>query len=462
MSNAVDTIVIGAGISGLTAAYTLHQANRSVLVLEAGEQPGGLIQTIQESGFTVEAGPNTFPNTAAELLTLCQQLGLTPKPTDALANKRFIYLNGRLRPLPRGPLQAITSPVLSLGTKWRALQEPRQPKTTSDELSIADFFTRRVGREVVDNLVDPFISGIYAGDISQLSLPAVFPKLWQWEQTSGSLSKGFRDSKRSSPKPTKRSPIQLLSFDNGLTTLITALSAELLADSLRFQQTVTHIQPTEPGYDITTQTGERYHCHHVILAVPAYTSATLLQSFLPEATGPLADIPYNGLAVVHTGFQKEDIPHPLDGFGFLIPRRENLALLGSIWASGLFPNRAPAGQVLLSNFIGGAHHPEIANWPSHQIAALVLDNLQQVFKAKAALKPVFQRVLTYERAIPQYTLGHLTRIQQLEQALQAHPNIQLCGNYLHGIALNECVKSGLSAANRIISPQSIDTHLPPR
>jgi oxygen-dependent protoporphyrinogen oxidase len=167
----------------------------------------------------------------------------------------------------------------------------------------------------------------------------------------------------------------------------------------------------------------------------------------------LSEIPYNGLGVMHTGFPTEAIPHPLDGFGCLIPRRENLQLLGSIWASSLFTNRAPMGHVLLSNFIGGAHHPEIATWSEDRIAQLVLENLQQVFKTKHPPQPVFQRVCTYAKAIPQYTLGHLDRIQHVEKALQAQPNIQLCGNYLHGVALNECVKSGLAAAERIISPQ---------
>jgi oxygen-dependent protoporphyrinogen oxidase len=176
----------------------------------------------------------------------------------------------------------------------------------------------------------------------------------------------------------------------------------------------------------------------------------LLKNILPTAATVLSEIPYNGLAVVHTGFSQTSMAHSLDGFGCLIPRRENLPLLGTIWASSLFPQRAPEGQILLSNFIGGAHHPEIATWKEERIAQLVLENLQQVFKA-APLQPSFQRVLKYPKAIPQYTLGHLDRMHLLEQALNAHSNLQVCGNYLHGIALNECVKSGLAAASNVIA-----------
>jgi oxygen-dependent protoporphyrinogen oxidase len=303
----------------------------------------------------------------------------------------------------------------------------------------------------VENLVDPFISGIYAGDITKLSMPAVFPKLWQWEQTDGSLLIGTRNAKRN--EKTKRPPLQLLSFENGLNTLTRTLASALPTEALHFQQTVIHIQPDETGYAVTTHTGAQYHCQHLILALPAYASAKLLYPFSPNAAKPLSEIPYNGLVVVHTGFPTEAIPHPLDGFGCLIPRRENLTLLGSIWTSSLFTNRAPMGHVLLSNFIGGAHHPEIATWPEDRIVQLVLENLQQVFKTKHPPQPVFKRIYTYTKAIPQYTLGHLDRIQHVEQALQARPNIQLCGNYLHGVALNECVKSGISAAEQIISPQ---------
>jgi oxygen-dependent protoporphyrinogen oxidase len=452
MSSA-DTIIIGAGISGLVAAYRLSQNGREVKVLEAGSAPGGLIRTLHEDGFTVEGGPNTFPSTANELLALCKELDLSPKPASPLAQKRYLFLQGRLTALPGSPLEALTTPVLSVGGKLAFLREPYRAKTQAADISIADFFRHRLGAEAVERLVDPFISGIYAGDIHQLSLPAVFPRLWQWEQESDSIIRGAmaarRSRKKSGPvKSCKGKRMQLLSFEHGLQSLTDALVRALPANALGLNTRVQAIAPTENGFRLSLDGGETLSARQVILAVPADVAAQLLQTLVPEAAQNLARVAYNRVAVVHAGFKKSDLLHPLDGFGCLIPRREKLALLGSIWASSLFPERAPAGHVLLSNFIGGAHHPEIPAGAPEEIQAQVLADLGQILGSQQPLQPVFSKVLRYERAIPQYTLGHRERIQAVEAALASHPNLALCGNYLHGLAINECIKSGLAAAER--------------
>ncbi len=490
-----DAIVIGAGISGLTAAYTLHQAGRKVLVVEAGQTPGGLIQSIREGSteegcFQMEAGPNTFPSTAKELLELAHQLELSPQPASPKANKRYLYLHGQLTALPGKPPEALTTPVLSLAGKLRVLLEPFQPRTQTEDISVADFVSQRLGKEVLNHLVDPFISGIYAGDVTKLSLPAVFPKLWEWEQAGGSLLQGARQAqkkahqaRRESGQPT-RPPMTLLSFAQGLGALPQALAMAIPAEQILYGRTVSAISATPldyppqtkppttddladkestgkepiapsantPGYTITTQTGETFCASHVILATPAHVASPLLAALCPVASQALGEIPYNSLTVTHVGLPQTALPHPLDGFGCLIPQREKRPLLGVIWASSLFPERAPSGQVLLSCFAGGAHHPEIFNQPPEAIQQLVLEELQHLFNAPQALQPTFCKILKYEKAIPQYTFGHKARIATAENALASqHPRIHLCGNHLHGIALNECVKSGQAAAYRVTS-----------
>lgn len=448
-AHSTETLIIGAGISGLAAAYRLHQQGRCFRLIEVNRHPGGMIRSHWDEGFLTEAGPNTFPSTATDILNLCRDLRLEPQPTHPNTNKRYLYLNRKLTALPTHPLQALITPALSLLGKLRALQEPFQPKTKTDDISVAAFLEKRVGREVVDRLADPFISGIYAGNVDKLSLPAVFPKLWQWEQSAGSLLKGAKQAKSNSPQNKKKQPTRLMSFQGGLGTFINALISALPEDNCLFGNGATQVEATETGYLVHLHTGEQLTCKHLIIATPAYTAARLMKGLSKPASKALSEIPYNGLAVVHLGFSKKDIPHPLDGFGCLIPRREKLALLGTIWASSLFPNRVPDGQVLLSNFIGGAHHPEIVGWLPQQIEQLVLGNLQTLFKIKTPLTPTYSQVLIYDKAIPQYTLGHLERIGIIEAELKKNPHLHLCGNYLHGVALNECVKSGLEAANAI-------------
>lgn len=451
-----EAIVIGAGISGLVAAYRLHRAGISVLLIEASGRTGGLIHTRHENGYTMEGGPNTFPSTATEMLNLCDSLRLEPKQANCKANKRYLYLNGKLTALPNKPWQALTTPALSLAGKLRALREPFQPKRKADDMSVAGFFAHRLGREVVDNLVDPFISGIYAGNVETLSLPAVFPKLWQWEQESGSLfraaGQAAKKARRNLPQ-TPKAPMRLLSFEKGLQTFTDALTQALPHDLFIMGHSIVRISQKAQGYAVQLHTGDSLLAQHVVLAVPAYTAAHLLEGFSPEASQNLAKIPYNGIAVAHLGFDQTQIPHPLDGFGCLIPRQEKITLLGSIWASSLFPERAPEGHVLLSNFIGGAHHPEISGWSAGRIESQVVQDLQQVFHLQGSLEAKFSEVVNYEKAIPQYNLGHLQRIANIETALQRHPNIHLAGNYLKGIALNECVKSGISAAEAITQRQ---------
>lgn len=454
-TQSIETIIIGAGITGLSAAYRLFQEERNFLLLEASGRTGGLIQTEKTAGYITEGGPNTFPNTASEIIGLCEDLNLLPVTANPAANKRYLYIKQRLRALPQKPWQALSTSVLSLAGKLRVLCEPFRAKCKADDMSVAGFFKHRLGREVADHLVDPFISGIYAGNTETLSISAVFPSLWQMEQNAGSLWKGFRQKTKTAaaqksgrPKP----KLKLLSFEGGLQTLTDALTQVLPPEQIRLNTPVLAIQKDASHvYRINLSTGETLLAKNVILAVPAYVAAHLVQSFMPEGSYNLERIPYSGISVAHLGFDQSQIKHPLDGFGCLIPRKENIKLLGTIWASSLFAQRAPEGKILLSNFIGGAHNPEVAREKASQIERQVSWDLQRVFNLRGSLEPQFRKVWIYDKAIPQYSMGHSQRIATIEAKLDKHKGLHLAGNYLRGIALNECVKSGQLAADRIIA-----------
>ncbi len=450
-----DVIVIGAGISGLTAAWSLTQRNVRVRVLEASARPGGMIGTVSQEGYLLETGPHTFPSSAQALLDLCQTLQITPQAVSAQAKKRYVVLQGKPVALPTNPLQFLGTKILSPAGKMGLLQEPFRQKTPPGDISIAEFFRHRIGQEATANLVDPFISGIYAGDIEQLSLPAVFPKLRAWEQESGSIVHGLFQSARHK-SPGNKQPLRLLGFAHGLHTLSDALAHNLAPDTLQLNAKVIRLEKTESGYTVFLEDGQTFEAQSLILAVPAYVTAELLQPLLPAASEALNAIPYNHITLVHTGFQRNSIPHPLDGFGMLIPQRENIALLGSIWASSLFPARAPEDRVLLSNFMGGAHHADMAHCLAPQIEQQVLSDLGRIFGTKYPLQPEFIRSFSYAKALPQATLGHLERIRTVEAALHNLPGMALCGNYLHGLALNECVVSGQKAAQ--IAWQNLNLH----
>ena len=454
MTAHVPTLVVGAGISGLVCAYALRKAGIDAQVIESSATPGGMIRGERRDGYLLELGPQSF-NATSMLLNLCRELRIDDKLLPAPANApRYVLVKGMLQPVPLSPPAFIASSLFSPVTKLRVLRDilGRSSPPKSDE-SVAVFTRRKFSRELLDKLVGPFVSGIYAGDPEKLSLRSAFPQLYEAEKSAGSIIRGllFSAKKRgaSAEKPT------LQTFREGNETLIEALAAHL-GSNLRCGVTAQRIRLTTasrnpPTIEATLLANGREEVlttSRVIVATPAQQAATLLRGVDPQFESALSPIAYAPVAVVSLGYPKSAIQHSLEGFGFLVPRSSGLRILGSVWNSSLFPNRAPDGHVLLTSFVGGATDPRAVSLAEPEIISTVHRELASILGISQP--PSFSHVHAWQRAIPQYNLGHMQHMNQLTQLQSKHQSIRLIGNYLRGPALGACVEQALTVAQETI------------
>jgi protoporphyrinogen/coproporphyrinogen III oxidase len=464
-----DAIVVGAGITGLVTAYTLQQQGLKVILIEKDSLVGGVMRSEQQDGFLIERGPNSFLE-SPEIIDLIAQLNLNEQLVTADPQApRYIYFQQHLQPVPLSLPAFLTSRLISFRSKLRLLAEPFIAPSTETEQSIATFVRRRLGPQLHDRLVAPFISGVYAGNTEQLSLSACLPMLADWEKNYGSLFKGGLYSlwaakskaAKSTEKPTAATSTtaasrrkRLCSFQDGMSTLPLALGAMLAANNqlwLSCNVNEIRLNAASAGYHltVTTATNESLNIStdHLVLATPLAATKKLLQPVLPTLSNLISAIEYAAINVVHLAFPQSAILHSLTGFGFLIPRSENIRLLGSIWNSSLFPKRAPQGRALFTNFIGGAHDPQAIDLPDATLVKIVETELQQIFATTAPAQLIgLQR---WPQAIPQYNLGHIARRQQIMEFLRSQPGLYLAGNYLQGVSVPDCVSRGRQIATHI-------------
>jgi oxygen-dependent protoporphyrinogen oxidase len=447
-------IVVGGGISGLALAYRLEQRlpAAEVLVLEQGARLGGTIDTIEQAGFRVEAGPNGFLGSNPATLDLAGEIGLGERlvaASESAGRNRFLLLAGRLYALPGGLFSFLGSDVLSWLGKLHLLAERFRPRRRScaDE-SIHAFARRRVGREVADTLVDAFVTGIFAGDPKLLSVQATFPRLAGYEREHGSVLGGLaraRKQRRASAAPAGSRPGQMWSFREGLRLLVETLAGRLRRPPLTGVG-VRRLRRVADGWEVTADGRDAWRGEAVVLACPAYAQARLLADEDAALAERVAGIAYNRIAVVALGYRSADVP-PLDGFGYLSPQRSRRDVLGVQWCSSIFPERAPPGMVLLRAMCGGWHRPEVVDWPEERLLAAVRGELATVLRIRAM--PVFHQVVRWDRAIPQYHLGHLERLAWIEERLARHGGLFLGGNAYRGVALNDCVEQAGQLAERV-------------
>jgi protoporphyrinogen/coproporphyrinogen III oxidase len=454
----VAALVIGGGISGLVCAHALRKAGVDTLLVEASDRAGGAIRTERCDGYLLELGPQSFSTTAL-MLQLFDELGIRQQVVQAPSGApRYVLVNGKLEKVPMSPPAFLTSGLVGIGTKFALLRDVigKSAPPEKDE-SIADFVRRKFSAEMLDRLVGPFVSGVYAGDPEKLSLRSAFPTLYEAEKSKGSAIRGMLANAKKQPSDRPRQRPTLLSFVDGTQTFSNALAAKL-GDRLSLNTVVRIVVEDDsgstPAFQVTVRTGAEQHAivaDHVIVATPTNVAGTLLRDVEPSISSKLAEIEYASIAVVSLGYVKSEIGDPLHGFGFLIPRSAGVRTLGTVWNTSLFPQRAPEGNALLTSFIGGATDPDAVRLSADELSAIVHKETAQILKIRG--NPTFSNVTTYARALPQYNLGHAARLAAIEEARKSHPNLWLLGNYLRGPAIGACVEQALAVAEQIIGRQ---------
>jgi protoporphyrinogen/coproporphyrinogen III oxidase len=445
-------IVIGAGISGLSCAYRLQQLKIPFHILESSDHPGGLADTVERDGFLFESGPQSFQGTET-LLALIRELGMEGELLRANPRApRYILQNGRLKQIPMSPQALITTSLLSAGSRWKLASEAfRRTRPPGQEESVADFVRRKFGHEILEYLVSPFVSGVYAGDPEKLSLKAAFPPLEEWEREYGSVLRGAMKSRGGA---SERSSAPLLcSFRHGVASLPRALG-NFLGGNLKTGTSVRSVRRSrelgKDAYEIHTESkgqGETIRATAVVLSTPAYVSAQLLSPLSPRLGTTLSGIAYAPVAVVAAAYARAQVANILHGFGFLVPRKEKLRILGTIWNSSLFPGRARPDQVVMTTFLGGAMDREVVANPRQRIAAIAHEENSKLLHIEG--KPITTEVWSYAKALPQYNLGHHHALEEVRSAEEEIPGAFLSGNYLEGPAIGKCVARGFKTAEAV-------------
>jgi protoporphyrinogen/coproporphyrinogen III oxidase len=465
--------VVGAGLAGLATAYLALQAHPDldVVVLEAAPTPGGKVRSSVEDGFTFDWGPNGFLTNVPETLELALALGLRDRlrPADDAAALRYVYRDGGLRPLPTSLGAFLRSELLSPPGRLRALAEVVLGTRSRREESVHAFVARHFGHEAARAFAGIFVAGISAGDARDLSLDALFPRLRKLEASHGSLLRGMTAAAQAQRARARAMPTavtadgataadgRLTTLEGGVQTLIDALAAALgsrLRTGSRVVGMADHGRPGDGPITLHVLGEGAVEADAVALATPAYAAAELLGASCPEAAAALVGIRYADVAVVGLGYDRIDVPRPLDGFGLLVPRGEGVRSLGVLWSSAVFPEQAPPGKVTLRVIGGGTLDPGFAALGDGDLLDAVRRDLERAMGIVA--EPEALRIVRWPRGIPQFTLGHGARVQAAQIAVGARwPRLALVGNYLSGVGMNDVVREARSASARLTGVPSV-------
>jgi protoporphyrinogen/coproporphyrinogen III oxidase len=466
-------VVIGGGLSGLAAAHRIHERARisrrqvELTVLEAKDRLGGVLWTDRESGFALEGGPDSFITNKPWGIDLCHRLGLSDQlvETEASHRRSFVVKSGRLVPVPEGfvlmaphrLMPILTTPILSWRGKIRFLMDLVIPRRDEEgEESLAAFVRRRLGREALDRLVQPLVAGIYTADPNDLSLKATLPQFLTMEREHGSLIRaGWRESRRREGRGLERQASgarygMFVTLADGMDTLPRALAQALPAGTVRTSTAVRRISRNQPisPWLIELLDGPPLEADAVIIATEAHAAARFLDSQDPLLALQLRAIPYASSVIVNIAYRRDQISHPLDGFGAVVPAIEGRSILAVSFLSVKFPNRAPAGSVLLRVFIGGATHPEQFELDDQAVVELVRGELSSLIGASGA--PLFTRIARHPRSMPQYNLGHLDRVATIRRHLAKYSRLYLAGVAYDGVGIPDCIHAAEMTADSLL------------
>jgi oxygen-dependent protoporphyrinogen oxidase len=448
--------IIGGGITGLACAQRLKSLGIDCLLLEAGSRVGGKIRTIQEDGYQFEAGPNTLIANKQAMLDVIHEAGLGNEVVDGApeSRRRWITLNGKLWELPSSPIAALRSPLLGTSAVLRALSDlfARKLSAPPGPESVADFITRHFGERVLNNLVVPFLKGIYAGDVHRLEARSVLPTLIAAESRSGSIIRGMiANSKSATKSGAKRLPMRTITFKQGLESLPGAI-ANSLGPIVRTDCPVLTLHEDNDHCRVDlggTSAGEEILADRVIITTGGRPAA----DFIDQVGGSqlavsLRRIPHASLAMVGLAFPRDAVPHPLDGFGYLNGPGATGPVLGCLFRSSVFPQVAPSGQILLVTFIGGANHPESARLSDDALISLARKELGEGLNCQTAPTRIFLH--RWPNAIPQYEKGHAD-IRAAADRFGTEHRVSITGSLIAGLSLNDCAAAGRAEADRLAS-----------
>jgi oxygen-dependent protoporphyrinogen oxidase len=452
-------VVVGAGISGLSAAYYLRRGapKAHITVLEASDRLGGILRTVREDGFVVEAGPDSFLASKPAGLQLCRDLGIEGRLIGTVEANRgsFVLHGGRLHPIPEGltglvpsrlePLLA--SDLFSPAGKERLAAEPAMPPSgDAEDESLKAFVERRFGAEVYERLIEPLMAGIYAGDGSRLSILATFPQLRAMEREHGSILRAMASR---GPAPSTSAPTGFVSPQGGMQEIIEAMVRSLADVDVHRGEPVRAVERAGKGWNVSTEPGRSYRADAAILALPAAATGHVVGELSAELGEALASIPSASSATVSFAFRQTDVGHPLKGYGYIIPRAANRPALACTWVSSKWPERVAPGFVLLRVFLGRYGQDETLDRSDDGLAAIAREELRVTLGITAS--PQRQWLFRWPRVMPQYLVGHGGTVRRITSALAQLPGLYAAGNAYAGVGVPDCIRGGHEAARAAVA-----------